>query len=443
VSREVSREVRQAGAALAGAIALLAAVSAAIALGVYWLNFVAGHRDVDSPAVAATDTAAQLARGEYLALAGNCAGCHTTRGGTPYAGGRGIPTPFGTVYSSNLTPDADTGIGAWRSSDFWRAMHVGRSRDGRLLYPAFPYPDYTQVTREDSDAIFAWLRTLPPVRQPNREHALRFPYGLQLTLAGWRALFFRPGSFEPDPGRPDDWNRGAYLVRGLGHCGACHATRNAFGAATDGLGLGGGMIPMQGWYAPSLAAPAEAGVAGWAAHDVVALLGTGVAPGASVLGPMAEVVYRSTQHLSEQDLLAIAAYLKSIPAAAPSTAVPRGAGAAIGGDRLERGAAIYRQHCADCHGESGEGRPGRFPKLAGNRAVTMAVPANVIRVVMIGGYPPGTSGNPRPFGMPPYAPFLSDEQVADVVSYIRNAWGNAARPVDGREAARYRGSRSD
>jgi mono/diheme cytochrome c family protein len=417
------------------AAVLLVATGAAV----FWLNFVAGHADGSAQAHFA-DPQEQLARGAYLALAGNCAGCHTARGGLPYAGGRGIATPFGTVFAPNLTPDAETGIGAWTVDDFWRAMHVGRSRDGRLLYPAFPYPDYTQVTREDSDAMFAWLRTLAPVSQRNREHALRFPYGLQATLAGWRALFFRPGSYRPDPRRSAQWNRGAYLVRGLGHCGACHAARNAFGAITDASGLGGGMVPMQGWYAPSLASDAQAGVAGRDIEHVVALLGTGIAPGASALGPMAGVVYRSTQHLSDGDLRAIAVYLKSISRADAASPATSGGGV---GDRFDRGSRIYRDRCADCHGDDGEGTAGAFPALAGNRAVTMQVPANVIRVVLVGGYPPGTAGNPRPFGMPPFAPFLDDGEVADVVSYIRNAWGNRARPVDGHEAGRYRGARSD
>jgi mono/diheme cytochrome c family protein len=435
------------GRAAIVALLMLATLLAATLAPVYWLNFVAGHGPVAAvaaPADAASQ-AVQRERGAYLALAGNCAGCHTARGGEPYAGGRGIDTPFGIVYAGNLTPDPGTGLGDWSADDFWRAMHVGRSRDGRLLYPAFPYTEYTRVSREDSDAIFAWLRTLAPVGRPNREHALRFPYGLQATLAGWRALFFRPGAYEPDPGRDAQWNRGAYLVQGLGHCAACHASRNAFGATTDPRGLGGGMIPMQGWYAPSLASSAEAGVAQWPESRIVELLAHGITEGASALGPMAEVVMRSTQHLSGEDLAAIAAYLKSLPdlAVVPTPAGALPSAAAPSAERMAGGGSIYRNRCADCHGEQGEGRPGRFPALAGNRAVTMAVPSNVIRVVLAGGYPPGTAGNPRPFGMPPFATMLTDAEVADVVTYIRNAWGNVARPVDTREAGQHRGTRRE
>jgi mono/diheme cytochrome c family protein len=432
----------------------LAALLAAVLVAVPWLEHGAGRIDSPAPAAPAdapgqAAQAAQATRGEYLTLAGNCAGCHTARGGEAYAGGRGIDTPFGVVYAGNLTPDTRTGLGDWSADDFWSAMHLGRSRDGRLLYPAFPYPDYTRVTREDSDAIFAWLRTLPAVEQPNREHALRFPYGLQATLAGWRALFFRPGIFRPDPNRDAQWNRGAYLVQGLGHCAACHASRNAFGGTTDARGLGGGMIPMQGWYAPSLASSAEAGVARWSGTHIVELLAHGITDGASTLGPMAEVVFRSTQYLTAEDLAAIAAYLQSLPDLAPTPtpdgnpSVTNNPATAPSTERMARGAAVYRTHCADCHGDTGEGRPGHFPALAGNRAVTMAVPANVIRVVLAGGYPPGTSGNPKPFGMPPFATILTDAEVADVVTYVRNAWGHVATGVQTHEAALHRGTRRE
>jgi mono/diheme cytochrome c family protein len=383
--------------------------------------------------------AAQVERGRYLALAGNCAGCHTTRGGAPYAGGAGIETPFGTVFASNLTPDKRTGIGDWSPSHFWRAMHNGRSRDGRLLYPVFPYPNYTRITREDSDAIHAWLMTLAPVEQSNTAHTLRFPYGTQASLAVWRALFFRPQTNEPRADRSAEWNRGAYLVNGLGHCNACHAGRNLFGATSGTLDLSGGLIPVQNWYAPSLAAPDEAGVAGWETHEVVDLLAGGVSSRASVLGPMAQVVFRSTQHLSTPDLAAIATFLKDLPQtpaatrpAALSTTGPLGA-------TLQRGAEIYEAQCAGCHGADGKGRPGAYPALAGNRAVTMDPPANLVHVLLGGGYPPSTKANPRPYGMPPYATALSDAELAAVLTMIRNSWGNAASAITTPDVQRYRG----
>ncbi len=415
------------------ALALLLGLLVLAAAAVYILN-VRDESPVDEPVQPFVASREQVARGEYLARAGNCIACHTARGGVPYAGGRLIETPFGGIYSTNLTPDLQTGIGGWSAAHFWRAMHNGRSKDGRLLYPAFPYPNYTHVTREDADAIYAFLRSLPPVSQPNRPNALRFPYDSQLALAVWRALYFAPGTPGADPGKSADWNRGAYLVRGLGHCNACHAPRTRLGGTSESLELSGGLVPMQKWYAPSLASPHEAGVSDWPIEDVVRLLKTGVAPGASVMGPMAEVVFSSTQYLSEDDLRAMAVFLNALPPqGAPPTAATKPSE-----DGSRQGAKLYEQHCADCHGDQGQGAPGAYPALAGNRAVTMAVPANVIRVVISGGFPPSTGGNPRPFGMPPFGHVLSDAQVVSVVSYIRGAWGNAAPPVTQLDVMSYR-----
>jgi mono/diheme cytochrome c family protein len=382
--------------------------------------------------------AAQVARGAYLALAGNCAGCHTARGGAPYAGGHGIDTPFGTVYASNLTPDPATGIGDWSDAHFWRAMHHGRSQDGRLLYPAFPYTNYTRVTREDSDAIHAYLRSLPPVQQANRPHNLRFPYNSQAALAVWRALYFRPTPHEADPGRSPAWNRGAYLVRGLGHCSACHASRNALGASADDAVLGGGTIPAQNWYAPALNAADEAGVAHWPTQDIVQLLQTGVTSHASVLGPMAQVVLQSTQHLNQADLEAMATYLQALP---PAPARNRSTTPPAAPDLLATGAKAYETHCSECHGGNGQGAPGIYPAVAGNRAVTMDPPINLVRVLLAGGFAPATAGHPRPYGMPPFATVLSDEEMAGVLSYIRGAWGNDASAVSPLNVHRYRGAR--
>ncbi|WP_414654570.1 c-type cytochrome [Ideonella sp.] len=374
-------------------------------------------------------------RGAYLARAGNCATCHTTRGGAEYAGGRGIETPFGIVFAGNLTPDAETGIGRWSAADFWRAMHNGRSKDGRLLVPAFPYPSYTQVSREDADALHAYLRTLPPVRQANRPHELRFPYGTQAALAVWRAMFFEPGSYQPQPQQSAEWNRGAYLVKGLGHCVACHSPRNAFGAITDALEFRGGLIPMQNWYAPSLASPQEAGVADWPTQEVAALLKTGVSPRASVIGPMADVVFRSTQYLTDADLQAMAVFLKGLP---QHQGPQRRADAPIDPAALRHGAKLYDKHCASCHGDQGEGARGAYPALAGNRMVTLNDPTNLVRMVVGGGFPPTTAGNPAPYGMPPFGPTLANEDIAAVLSHIRNAWGHHAPAVSALEVMRAR-----
>jgi mono/diheme cytochrome c family protein len=388
------------------------------------------------------DARADLAlveRGRYLALAGNCAGCHTAPGGEPFAGGVGIETPFGTVFASNITPHAEAGIGLWSSSAFWRAMHNGRSLDGRLLYPAFPYPNYTRITREDSDAIFAWLRTLPAVDRPNTPNTLRFPYDSQIALAAWRALFFSPGTQQADPSRSAPWNRGAYLVNGLGHCNACHSGRNLFGAPSSGtLDLGGGLIPVQNWYAPSLSAREEAGVADWALPEIVDLLGTGVSVRGSAIGPMADVVRDSTRHLAAADLEAIAAFLQSLPGEPPPARAPAPPAGDFYEGTMRAGRKVYEDHCAACHGDDGKGIAGAYPALSHNRAVTMDPPANVVHVVLLGGFPPSTAGNPRPFGMPPFATALTDAEIAAVLTMVRNSWGNAGAPVTTVEVRRYR-----
>jgi mono/diheme cytochrome c family protein len=399
-----------------------------------WLN-VRGEEPLGAEASAAPASAEQIERGAYLARAGNCMGCHTERGGAAYAGGRGVPTPFGTVYAPNLTPDATHGLGRWTSAEFWRALHHGRARDGRLLYPAFPYPNYTRVTRADSDAIFAYLRSLPAVAQANRPHALQFPFDQQAALAVWRALYFRPSVPEADATRSAEWNRGAYLVDGLGHCNACHASRNALGATASPLDLAGGLIPVQNWYAPSLASPLEAGVADWADADVVALLKTGISARGAVMGPMSEVVSGSTQHLSEPDLRAMAAYLKALPQS--ETTRTAGSPAPAEGP----GAALYDRHCAACHGDQGDGVPGAYPALAGSRAVTMASAANLVHVVLEGGFPPATAGNPRPYGMPPFATLLSNEDVAALLTHLRGSWGNRAAAVSAVDVGRYRNAK--
>jgi len=412
---------------LSGLVVLGLALAGLVA----WLN-VRGEEPLPPAPVAVAADAATIARGAYLARAGNCMGCHTARGGAQFAGGRGIETPFGVVYASNLTPDAETGLGRWSSAEFWRALHHGRSKDGRLLYPAFPYPEFTLVTRADSDALFVFLRSLPPVRQEARAHELRFPYGLQASLAVWRALYFRPARFEPEPQRSADWNRGSYLVRGLGHCVACHSGRNVLGATAGGAELGGGLIPMQDWYAPPLAAPSDAGGDAWAA-EVVALLRDGRGAHGSAMGPMAEVVYRSTRHLTDDDLRGMAAYLRTLPpAAAPEPAEPADP------EVLRLGRKLYDAQCASCHGERGEGQPARYPALAGNRAVTLASPNNLLKVVLHGGFAPATAAHPRPYGMPPFAQSLDDAEIAAVATHVRQSWGNAAPAVSPADVIRAR-----
>ena len=422
---------RRLGLAAVGAIGVVAVLAALVA----WLN-VSGEAPLGAAAPRLAASAEQLARGESLTRAGDCTGCHTARGGRFLAGGRAIETPFGNVFSSNLTPDAESGLGRWSADEFWRALHHGRSKNGRLLYPAFPYPNYTRVSRADADAMFAYLQSLPAVAQKNLAHTLAFPFGTQAALAIWRALYFRPAEHVDDPARSAEWNRGAYLVEGLGHCNACHSARNALGATRGTLDLQGGLIPVQNWYAPSLASPREASVAGWPKHEVVQLLKTGIAPQGFVMGPMSDVVLNSTQHLSDADLAAMATYLQALPP--PSESEPAATETAR---PSARGAALYKDHCVACHGERGEGVPKAYPALAGSRAVTMRSSANLVHVVLEGGFPPSTAGNPRPFGMPPFAPVLQDADVAELLSFVRGSWGNRAAPVSALDVAKARAGR--
>lgn len=393
----------------------------------------------DYPSVPPEDPAAQVIRGEYLAKAGNCMACHTVRGGKQYAGGRAISTPFGDIYASNLTSDAKTGIGSWTSDDFWRALHNGKSKDGSFLYPAFPYPNYTKVTRADSDALFAYLRTVPAVSQENEEHDLRFPYNQRMLLAFWRALYFEPGIFEADKKQSAEWNRGAYLVQGLGHCAACHTARNALGGTTGKADLAGGMIPMLNWHAASLTSDAEAGLGAWTVKDISDLLKTGVSQRGAVFGPMAEVVSGSLQHLSQSDVNAMAIYLKELPKSGDGRTLEKPSLPATGEETLKLGAQLYEKHCVECHKADGKGVPPGYPPLAGNESLSANSPLNPIRIVLNGGYPPSTGGNPRPYGMPPFGPVLNDAEVAAVVSYVRTAWENKGSVVSPFDVGRLRG----
>lgn len=388
----------------------------------------------------ADSNAEQVQRGEYLARAGNCMGCHTTRGGKPYAGGRELVTPFGKFITPNITPDSETGIGHWSEEDFWQALHYGKGRDGSYLYPVFPYTEYTKVTRQDADAIFAYLRSLMPVTQTNPPHKITPPYDNQFLLFLWRTWYFKEGVYEPDDSKSEEWNRGNYLVQGLGHCNACHTPRNVWGASQDDK-LAGGEIMGTYWYAPSLISPREAGMGEWSVDEIAKLLSTGVTDHAVTSGPMATIVRQSLQYLSTKDMRAVAVYLQSLGekrSEESSRKIPPMP------ERVSRylalGEPVYVKHCQGCHGKSGEGVPGVYPPLAGNRSVTMTSPLNTIRSVLYGGFSPATAGNPRPYGMPPFQHIIRDHEIAWVVSYIRNAWGNLGSLVSPEDVDSSRGN---
>jgi len=388
----------------------------------------------DSTTRAQAPDAEVIKQGEYLARAGDCIACHTTPGGALFAGRRPMPTPFGTLFSPNITPDQDTGIGKWTAGEFYSMMHTGRSPDGGLLYPAMPFGSYTKVTRQDSDAIFAYLRSVPPIKLASRPHELSFPYNNRSLILGWRTLYFQQGEYQPDHANSDEWNRGAYLVQGLGHCTMCHSQINALGGSSASQAFEGGLIPMQNWYAPSLTSNKEAGLGDWSIEDISDLLQKGASRRGAVYGPMAEVTYDSLQHMTDADARAMAVYLKSLAAhggpGAPASSMPAAESSLL----LRLGKTVYEGQCASCHRSDGRGMPPDYPPLAANQSIQMASVVNPVRMVLNGGYPPGTAGNPMPHGMPPFAQSLSDDEVAAVVSYIRASWGNRGGAVSAREA---------
>lgn len=404
-----------------------------------WL-FLGGHRGEPGAGTTSRVSAATLknpaliARGKYLTTVGDCISCHTGQGGPDFAGGRILPTPFGNIPTPNITPDKATGLGGWRFEDFWRALHDGIGRHGEFLYPAFSYTSFTEVSRDDALAIFAYLQSLAPVHAPSEPLGLSFPYNVRQGLAAWRALYFQEGTYRPDPSKSAAWNRGAYLVRGLGHCNECHAARSALGGI-HALPLSGGRMPAQDWYAPDLSTAAHGGLRGWTEQDIVDLLKNGQSARGAAFGPMAEVVASSTQYMHDDDLRAIAIYLQSLPPRPPPAASVSVPGATA---LVDQGTRIYAANCADCHGKGGQGAAGIYPPLDGNSSVLDPSGLNAIRAVLLGGFPPTTAGNPRPYSMPPFAQQLSDADVAAVVSYIRQAWSNHAPAVQQRDVFKYR-----
>jgi mono/diheme cytochrome c family protein len=373
------------------------------------------------PAIAEMKSFATVQHGKYLVEAGDCASCHTTDADKPFAGGFAVETPFGTIYSSNLTPDRDTGIGAWSKEDFWRAMHFGVRPDGGRLYPAFPYPNFTKMTRDDVDAIWTYLSTLKAVRNKAPENDITWPLNYRVLLRGWNLLFFSPGEFRSDSGKSAAWNRGAYLVEGAGHCGACHTAKNLFGADKSSAYLQGGAL--QNWFAPNIANAKRAGIGSWSEDDIVEYLKTGRNSVTGATGIMAEVITNSTSRMDDADLRAIATYLKDVAGGdEPKPAAPHQS-------VMDSGKRIYDDSCAACHRDSGEGVAHMFPALKGNSNVQSRDPTTVVRVILDGARMVATDARPTPSSMPAYDWKLSDEEIAAVATYVRNAWGNAASEV--------------
>lgn len=376
-----------------------------------------------------------LARGEYLAHIGGCIACHTSKGGEPLAGGRRIDTPFGAVFSSNLTSSKTLGLGEWTVTDFQSALHWGRSRDGRLLLPVFPYNHTSVFTPTDVQAIFSWLQTVKPVEQAQPAHRLTWPLGTQPVIAVWRSLFFKPTPFKSNDNESIEWNRGAYLVQSAGHCAACHGQRNLLGSFPEVDDLSGGFLSSQMWLAPSLVDATQTSMANSKREDTADLLRIGQSRSAHASGPMAEFVQHSGQHLTPADALAIATYLKSKIKTSTTTVTPPSSLQASSSPSAQ---ALYETHCISCHGKKGEGKSNVYPALAGNPAVVLARPENLIQMTLYGGYGPSTAQRPRPYGMPPYLFTLTNQQIADVLNHIRSQWGNQAPAVSPMQVDRVR-----
>lgn len=368
---------------------------------------------------------ASVQHGRYLVRAGDCMACHTASGGAPYAGGRAVPTPFGTIYSTNITPDPDTGIGRWDGDDFYRAMHQGIARDGHRLYPAFPYPWFTKLSRDDVRDIKAYLDTRAPVRQRDIAPKLPWPLSMRSAMAAWDAMYFDAGSYQANPEKSAQWNRGAYLVRGVGHCSACHGDKNFAGAVDADHPLGGGFA--EHVFAPALTGGKRDGLGQWSEQDIVDYLGTGRNAITTAAGPMAEVVSQSTRYLSEPDLRAIAVYLKSLPA--PPRDDIADADAAV----MKHGAALYLDNCEGCHLRGGTGETGAFPRLRDSSAIQAEQPDTLIATILRGDTVPATDADPTGLAMPAFDKRLDDGDIAALTTYIRQAWGNRAGAVSSKD----------
>ena len=373
-----------------------------------------------------------IERGRYLATASDCLACHTQRPrGKPFAGGRPIETPFGVIVSANITPDQETGIGAWTDDQFDNAVRKGIKPDGARLYPAMPYPSYTKLSRDDVDAIRAYLQTVEPVRNAVVSNQLPFPLDIRAAMRAWDKLYFTEGEFKPDPQKSPEWNRGAFLVQGPGHCAACHTPKTTLGGDKTSEAYRG--APVQGWFAPNITNDERTGIGRWSVDDVATYLKTGHNKFATATGPMAEEIADSSSHLTDDDLKAMATYLKSLPSQADNPAP-----VAANDPAMVAGQAIYRDQCSACHGIDGKGVAQLFPALAESPGVRSTDPSSLIRVVLRGARSVATDKEPTGPGMPSYGWQLNDDQVAAVITYIRNAWAPAAPAVTAKQVRKAR-----
>jgi mono/diheme cytochrome c family protein len=410
-----------------GVIAAIVAGAAVAAIAVAWRPAIAA---IDPPAPQSFP-AELIGRGRNLAAIGNCNDCHTVRAGKNFAGGLPVPTPFGTIFSSNITPDAETGIGRWSEAAFARAMRSGVDREGRHLYPTFPYDHFTNVSDADDRALYAYLMTREPVHAPARENQLRFPLNQRVVVAGWKLLFLHRGAYRPDPAKSAEWNRGAYLVEGLAHCGACHTPRNTLGAERAGASFAGGDV--DNWQAYALNAQSPAPLP-WDADALDAYLRHGWHPDhGTARGPMAQVVSNLSQ-VPPGDVRAIAIYMAGVFGPPPPDR-QRGAasaGAAPKPAQQTPGGVVYAAACGTCH-ESGRPPPYGGIDLSRSTAISASDPRNLANIVLSGVRP--VEGERSPI-MPGFADSMSDAQIALLLDYLRSrfsrqpAWTDIEKTVE-------------
>lgn len=390
---------------------------------------------------------ADVANGAYLARIGDCVACHTAGPQQPpFAGGLPLNSPFGIIYSTNITPDPINGIGKYTLEDFSLAVRNGIARDGRRLYPAMPYASFTTTTDDDIRDLYAYfMNQVKPVSHKPPETKLPFPFNIRMSLIFWDAIFVKHERFKSHNDRDAQWNRGAYLVQSLGHCGACHTPRGlgfqekAYTESSPKY-LSGAVV--DNWYAPNLRGDLASGLGRWSEADISAFLETGHGGKIAALGSMIDVIENSTQYLHKDDLNAIAHYLKSLPAFGEKASYNPDAPSvdktllAMETGEVERpGAGLYQAFCVKCHKVTGNGESGKFPKLAGNSIVLSKNVSSLIRLLLEGSKTAQTQRGQKPQKMPSFAEKFSDQQIAEVLSFIRNSWGNMASPVTAREVS--------
>jgi mono/diheme cytochrome c family protein len=390
-----------------------------------------------------------VARGAYLAKAGDCVACHSAPKGRPFAGGLPMNTPMGKIYTTNITPDPETGIGKWTEEDFEKAVRQGVSKDGHNLYPAMPYPSYTKVRDDDVKALYAYfMKGVAPVNQANRAPDIPFPLNMRWPLKFWNMVFLDKGVYRDKDGKDVAWNRGAYLIQGLGHCGSCHTPRGiAFQEKaldeSGGAWLTGGVL--DGWFASNLTGEQNVGLGRWSDADLTQFLKTGANAHATAFGSMTDVINHSTQGMNDQDLAAMSTYLKSLQPAggtsAPAYAYdPKATTALLAHPANDAGAKVYTAYCMHCHGVDGKAFAPLLAPLAGNPNLLEKDASSLINVTLNGTQDLVIQGIPAAYPMPKYAPVLSDQQIADVLTFIRAGWNNGAPAVAAGDVAKLRKS---